>query len=216
MKVNLPRLVFSTVLILLLAGCNLPNGTATTPTIGVVSTKVASTLAALTKSAQQTLIVSSTSASSSTLIQPTKTVTPTFTLTQTLTNTAGPSPTITLTLKPTNTFAPTKTPIPDPGSIAGSITGYPYGSLPGLSIVAYGQEPPYNYSYIITGTGTAYYSMSSDYLIPGHYQVVAYDAFGNTGGCTILVLVISNQTVTCDISNWGGGYRSKPSDVPNP
>jgi hypothetical protein len=82
--------------------------------------------------------------------------------------------------------------------------------------VAYGQEPPYNYSYLITGAGETYFSMSSNYLIPGHFQVVAYDSSGHAGGCTINVLVISNQTVNCDITNWGAGYPAKPSGVPSP
>jgi hypothetical protein len=81
--------------------------------------------------------------------------------------------------------------------------------------VAYGQEPPYNYSYMITGGG-AYFSMSTIYLIPGHFQVVAYDSSGHAGGCTFNVLVISDQTVNCDITNWGGSYRAKPSGVPSP
>jgi hypothetical protein len=220
MKPIFSRLAPSMLLILLLAGCDLPGGAGTTPDAGTVSTIVASTLVALTRSAVQTPLASPTSFSSPTLGLPTNTASPTQTLTltptPTLTITAGPSPTITLTLKPTNTNAPTKTPIPDPGSIAGNILGYPYGSLPGLSIVAYGQEPPYNYSYVITGAGTAYYSLSGSYLIPGHYQVVAYDSSGNSGGCSTLVLVVSNQTVNCDINNWGGGYRAKPAAVPNP
>jgi hypothetical protein len=85
-----------------------------------------------------------------------------------------------------------------------------------LAIVAYGQEPPNYYSYLITGAGETYFSMSSNYLIPGHFQVVAYDSSGHAGGCTINVLVISNQTVICDITNWGGGYPAKPSGVPSP
>ena len=73
------------------------------------------------------------------------------------------------------TLAPSTTPIPKPGSIAGAISGYPYGSLPGLAIVAFGQDPPYYYSYMITNPGATSYSMSSNYLIPGPFQVVAYD-----------------------------------------
>jgi hypothetical protein len=69
---------------------------------------------------------------------------------------------------------------------------------------------------MITNPGDGYYSMSTDYLIPGKYQVVAYDSSNHTGGCAALITVISEQTVTCDITNWGGGYPSKPSDVPNP
>jgi hypothetical protein len=210
MKVNLPGLVISTVLILLLAGCNLPNGTATTPTVGVVATKVASTLNAMTLSPQQSLVASPKVPTFTILAPPTITQTLTPTFTPTFTKTAGPSPTITRTPKPS------ETPVLPPGTITGSIIGYPYGSVPGLAIVAFLQEAPYNHSYAITVSGQTYYENYSEWLIPGHYQVVAYDSSGHTGGCTTLVLVISNQTVICDISNWGGGYRAKPSDVPNP
>jgi hypothetical protein len=213
MKPSFSNLTLSIILILVLAGCNMPNEGTATPEAGIVPTKVAATLGAMTRSAQLTPLASPISA---TVTQPTTTFTPTATLTPTATVTAGPSPTATLTPKPTNTAAATKTPIPDPGSIAGNILGYPYGSLPGLAIVAFGQEPPYNYSYLITGAGTTYYSMSSSYLIPGHFQVVAYDSDGHSGGCTALVLVKSNQTVNCDIINWGGGYPPKPAAVPNP
>jgi hypothetical protein len=116
----------------------------------------------------------------------------------------------------TLTLTPSNTPIPKPGTIEGGISGYPYGSLQKLAIVAFGQEPPYNYSYWITGTGNTSYSMTSDYLLPGKYQVVAYDSSNHTGGCPVIVTVISDQTVTCNITNWGGGYPAKPSDVPDP
>jgi hypothetical protein len=116
----------------------------------------------------------------------------------------------------TLTLAASATPIPKPGSIAGAISGYPYGSLPSLAIVAFGQQPPYYYSYMITNSGATSYSMSSSYLIPGQFQVVAYDASGNSGGCPGMVTVISDQTVTCNITDWAGGYPGKPSGVPNP
>jgi hypothetical protein len=116
----------------------------------------------------------------------------------------------------TLTLPPSATPIPKPGSIEGAISGYPYGSQPSLAIVAFGQAPPNYYSYMITNPGVSSFSMSSNYLIPGQFQVVAYDASGHSGGCPALVTVISEKTVTCDISNWGGGYPPKPSGVPNP
>ena len=203
MKPIFPRLAVSLLLIILLAACNLPQGGVTVPDTGTVATKVASTLAALTQSVQQTPLAST---PSPTLEQPTNTQVPT------LTKTMGP----TNTQIPTETPGPTITPLSAPGTIAGGISGYPYGSVPGLAIVAYGQEPPYNYSYMITGAGETYFAMSSSYLIPGHYQVVAYDSSGHAGGCTVNVLVISNETVNCDITNWGGGYRAKPSGVPSP
>lgn len=205
MKPNHPRLAVSLLLILFLAACNMPQGVATQPDSGTVSTKVALTLEALTASAPVELTVTPTSQTPGTPAA-----------SQTSTNTLAPSFTQSPTQQSTNTSAPTNTPLSDPGTIAGSISGYPYGSVPGLAIVAYGQEPPYNYSYVITASGTTYYSMTTDFLVPGHYQVVAYDSSGHSGGCTFNVLVISNSTVTCDITDWGGGYRSKPSGVPNP
>jgi hypothetical protein len=203
MKPIFPRLAVSLLLVILLAACNLPKGDVTGPDTGAVATKMALTLAALTQTAQQMPI---TSPASSTSDQPTNTQIPT------LTGTTVP----TYTQIPTETPGPTNTPLSAPGTISGSISGYPYGSLPGLAIVAYGQEPPYNYSYMITGAGQTYFEMTTKFLLPGHYQVVAYDASGHAGGCTFNVLVISNQTVNCDITNWGGGYPAKPSGVPNP
>ena len=205
MKLKLLRQVVSVSLILFLAACNLPQGVVTEPDFGTISTRVALTLEALTASAPLEITVTPESQTTGAQIS-------------TQTSTVTPSPTFTLnpTQQSTNTPWATNTPLSDPGTIAGSISGYPYGSVPGLAIVAYGQEPPYNYSYVITGAGETYFSMSTPYLTPGHFQVVAYDASGHTGGCTFNVLVISNQTVICDITNWGGGYRSKPSGVPNP
>ncbi len=54
------------------------------------------------------------------------------------------------------------------------------------------------------------------YITAGDYQVVAYDSSGHAGGCAGNVKVVTNQTVICDIGNWGGGYPAKPSGVPNP
>jgi len=207
MRPIFPRLVVSVLLVILLAACNLPLGGGTEPDAGAVATRVASTLAALTQSVQQT---PSASSPSPTLEQPAYTQTPT------LTATMGPTNTQIVTFTPTATMEPTNTPIPAPGTIAGAISGYSWGSVPRLVIVAYGQEPPYYYSYIITGAGDTHFTMSTDYLIPGHFQVVAYDASGHSGGCTVNVLVISNQSVNCNITDWGGGYRAKPSGVPSP
>ena len=208
MKLIPPRLAISILLILLLAACNLPQNGVTLPETGIVATKVASTLAALTQSAQQMLLASPTSPAG---VQPTTQIP-----TQLPTATTGPTNTQIPTREPTETSAPTTTPIPAPGTIAGSISGYPYGSVPGLAIVAFGQEAPFNRSYLITGVGVTYFEMSTSYLLPGHYQVVAYDSSGHTGGCSVNVLVISDQTVNCDIANWGGGYPAKPSYVPYP
>jgi hypothetical protein len=185
------------------SACNLPKvGTPGGTNSDIVATKVVLTLAAFTESAQQAPMASSTP------LKPTDTVP--IALFPTLT------PTVTLTPTITNTVAPSDTPIPKPGTIAGNISGYSYGSLPKLVIVAFGQEPPYNYSYWITAAGNTSYSMTSNYLIPGKYQVVAYDSGNHTGGCPIIVTVISDQTVSCDITHWGGGYPARPSGVPNP
>jgi len=118
--------------------------------------------------------------------------------------------------QPTDTATPEGTPILKPGSIEGTISGYPYGDIPRLAIVAIGQEPPYNYSYWIAAAGSTYFNMSSDYLLPGFYQVVAYDSSGHAGGCPGGVTVKAEETVTCNISDWSGGYPSKPAGVPNP
>ena len=82
--------------------------------------------------------------------------------------------------------------------------------------MAFGQEPPYNYSYMITSPGDTSYSMSSQYLVPGKYQVVAYDSSNRAGGCPGIVTVVSEQTATCNITHWGGGYPAKPAGVPGP
>ena len=193
-----PIKFISTILfITLLGACNLPRNGTILPTPSTVATIALPTLPALTS----TQVPSPTSS----LPSSTPTITPTLT----------PMPP---SLTPTKVISatPSITPIPQPGTIAGSISGYPYGSLPALAIVAYGQNPPKYYSYIITAPGSATFSMSTDYLIPGPFQVVAYDASGNSGGCPGFVTVISNQTVTCTISDWASSYRSKPSNVPNP
>ncbi len=205
------KIIISALLVACLGACNLP-ATATPGQIdsGAVATGVVLTLEALTQSAQPAPLSSPTSQqlSSPTLGLPTSTQP--VAASPTLTPTLGPTATMALTL------APSATPIPKPGTITGNILGYPYGSLPSLAIVAYGQNPPNYYSYLTTNPGDTSYSMSSSYLIPGPFQVVAYDASGHSGGCTTIVTVISDQTVTCDITDWGGGYPPKPSNVPNP
>jgi hypothetical protein len=118
-------------------------------------------------------------------------------------------PTITFTITPDVT----NTPEPGFGSISGSIVGYPYGSIPQLSIVAFEQTAPYHYWYLILAAGSSYFSMDG-YVSTGKYQVVAYDSSGHAGGCTSLVQVKNNETVSCDISNWGAGYPAKPAGVP--
>jgi hypothetical protein len=208
MKISFPRLGTSLILVTFLGACSLQQANPKTDA-DIVATKVAATLAALTQSAQQTLPYSS---SSPTAIQ--------STFTQPATLVPSPTPglpiTPTDTLIPSATAGPTMTPTPLPGTIAGSVIGYPYGSVPALAIVAFGQDPPKNYSFAITGAGQTFFSMTTKYLLPGHYQVVAYDSSGHSGGCPGTVLVISEQIVNCDVSIWGGGYPAKPSGVPNP
>jgi hypothetical protein len=204
-------ILVSVLIISCLCACNLPGSpTQVGGNPGAVATQVVLTLAVFTQSAQPAPLSSPTSEqlSSPTLAQPTNT--------PTVAPSPDSTPTIGLTATLTLTLPPSATPIPKPGSIAGAISGYPYGSLPSLAIVAFGQDPPYYYSYMITNPGSSSYSMSSSYLIPGQFQVVAYDASGHSGGCPSLVTVISEQTVTCDITNWGGGYPPKPSSVPKP
>ena len=203
------RIFASALLIFFLCACNLQNmGTQTKTNPDTVATIVAQTMAAFTQSTQQTPVISPT------LEQPTRTQS--ISITPSLTPTNTPTPTMTLTPAMTQSEVPTDTPIPKPGTLAGSISGYPYGSLAKLVIVAFGQEPPNNYSYWITASGDTYYSMTSSYLLPGKYQVVAYDSSNRSGGCPGIVTVISDQTVTCNITDWGGGYPAKPSGVPNP
>jgi len=209
MKSLFPRLAESLLLIFILTACSLPVGVAPTADPGIVATIAAATLAAFTQAAEQTQL---TTPSSTTTLQPTNTGTPTPVLSATIRPTISP----TFTPTPTQTKGATNTPVPDPGTIAGSISGYPYGSIPALAIVAFGQEPPYRYSYLITSAGETYFSMTTPYTLPGNYQVVAYDSSGHAGGCAGLVQVISNETVNCTISNWGEGYPSKPASVPNP
>ncbi len=179
-----------------LAGCNLPLVATATLDTDAIATRVVATLNALHTPTGQSL----------------------------------PSPQETATAGiPTNTTEPSKTPVPsktskptatekptpgNPGTIDGGISNYPYGSVPKLSIVAFEQESPYNYSYFITGSGQTSFSMTSSYLIPGTYRVVAYDGSGHAGGCTTIVTVKSDQTSTCDITDWSGSYPPKPSGVP--
>lgn len=197
--------------ILLFSACSLPGraNSTETPTVGF-ETQIAQTLTAISLANPSTPSETLVPATPTDTLQPTQTSTPTLTLEPTLTFTP------TKTLAPTDTQAATKTPIPKPGTIEGSISGYPYGSLPSLTIVAYMQEPPYNYSYWITAPGDSFFSMTSSYLLPGKYQVVAYDADGNSGGCASLVTVKSEETVTCSLSDWSSSFPAKPGSVPNP
>jgi|WetSurMetagenome_2_1015567.scaffolds.fasta_scaffold120783_2 hypothetical protein len=188
------------VVISLIGACSLPGGGKATETPPVsVSTIVALTLTAFSNQNTQT-----SPRATETPAIPTATTEPTITFTPTII--LEPSRTFTLT----QTTMPTKTPIPDPGSIEGYISNYPYGAVPSLQVVAREQEPPFNYSYWITAPGDTYFSMTSQYLLPGKYQVVAYDSDGHAGGCTTIVTVKSNQTSSCNITDWSGSYPPKP------
>jgi len=173
------------VLCLLLAACNLPLSIPSTSEQHAIDTIVASTVQALTQQAEASPQ------------QPLATLTESFT------------PSITPTLTPNVT----NTPEPGFGSISGGIFGYPYGSIPQLAIVAHEQNPPWHYWYLIIPAGSTYFSMDG-YISTGRYQVVAYDYSGHSGGCTTIVEVKNNEMVTCDITNWGGGYPPKPGGVP--
>lgn len=118
-------------------------------------------------------------------------------------------PTITLTKAPEIS----STPEPGFGSISGSISSYPYGSVPQLAIVALEQQAPYHYWYLITNAGNTYFSMDG-YISSGRYQVVAYDPSGHTGGCLTIVEVKNNEMVVCNIIDWSGTYPAKPVGVP--
>jgi hypothetical protein len=208
MKQQRFQLLIPLTILLLLNACNYPINSKQ-DTDARVNTIVASTFQALTHVPQgKTPEPSITNTVVKATVSPQLTSSPS--------SSPGPTLTSTQTLEPSKTKAATNTPIPEPGTIAGNILGYPYGSLPSLSIVAFGQEPPYNYSYIITNPGSAYYEMTGDYVLPGHYQVVAYDSSNHKGGCSMIVEVTSKKTVICDINNWSGSYPNKPAKVPSP
>ena len=180
----------------LLTSCNLPSAGQSTPNPNDVATRVAATLSVLHRSPSkvpQVPLGSPTAQPPAASAQPTR------------------KPTAAATLAPTDTSKPTPG---TPGTIEGGISGYPYGAVPKLTIVAFGQESPSHYSYFITAPGQTSFSMTSSYLIPGKYQVVAFDASGHAGGCTSIVTVHSDQTSTCDITDWSGSYPAKPAGVP--
>jgi len=93
------------------------------------------------------------------------------------------------------------------GIVAGSISGYPYGSLPQLAVVAFSQDTPYWY-WAGTAAGQVYYTVTD--LPPGDYQIVAYDDADHAGGSPAIVTVIAGQTTTADISDWASGWPANP------
>lgn len=177
---NLRAILAGLVVLSFLSACNLPRA-APTPGTDLVASLVAATLQEL--ATPLNLPIPSTTPS----LQP-------------------PTPTSPSTLTPT----PGTTMTPVPGSIEGSISGYPFGSLPALIVVAFDQSSPYlKYWYWKTAPGNTSYAMDG-YVSPGPYQVVAYDASGHAGGCITLVTVVSNQKVSCDITDWAGSYPANP------
>jgi hypothetical protein len=177
----------SILFITVLVACNLPaGGTGTGTGPDEIATTVAQTFEAMTVSAPQTPLDTPT-------LPPTQSQAPSLT------------PTSTLTLTPAITSTP------EPGSIIGDVKNYSYGAIPVLKIIAFNQDT----SYLMwwswkNGEGMTSYAMNG-YIPPAHYQVVAYDAAGHAGGCTTIIEVKSNQTVRCDITNWGGSYPVNPS-----
>lgn len=93
------------------------------------------------------------------------------------------------------------------GTISGNIYGYPYGSLPQLTIVAFNKATGYWY-WVGTATGQSYFSMLD--IPAGTYQVVAYDASGHAGGSTSNIVVTGGQTTNVDINSWSGSYPANP------
>jgi hypothetical protein len=191
------------VLSLFLSACNLPQETQPGVSPDILKTQVAGTLTAIAQPGQP--VPQDTPAQSS----------------QATPSLSHPTSTLTLAASPTGQISrtPTTTPIPKAGAIEGGIYSYPYGAMPALAVVAYDQQSS-KYWYAITTPGSTYYSMTDTankgYVSPGKYQVVAYDSSGRSGGCTAIVTVQSEQSVTCDITDWSGSYRGKPAAVPNP
>lgn len=94
------------------------------------------------------------------------------------------------------------------GIVAGSISGYPYGSLPQLAVVAFSQDTPYYWYWAVTAAGQVYYTVTD--LPPGDYQIIAYDDAGHAGGSPAIVTVIAGQTTNADISDWASGWPANP------
>ena len=180
MTCRVPLLLTCLAFVSVLVACNLPR-TNPTPEGEPVSSLVAATLLSMTTPLPSPTLAAWITAEAATY-PPTEAATPT----------AGVSPT------------------PQPGSIDGKILGYPYGSIPALTVVAFDKSSPYlKYWYWKTASGNTSYTMDG-YVSPGTYQVVAYDAGGHAGGCTTLVDVVSDQKVDCDITDWAGSYPANP------
>jgi hypothetical protein len=94
------------------------------------------------------------------------------------------------------------------GIVAGSISGYPYGNLPQLAVVAFSQDAPYYWYWAGTIAGQVYYTVRD--LPPGDYQIVAYDDANHAGGSPAIVTVTAGQTTTADISDWASSWPANP------
>ena len=94
------------------------------------------------------------------------------------------------------------------GVISGGIYGYPYGSLPGLRIIAFNKSSGYWYL-LDTVSGQSYFSMEE--LPAGTYQVVAYDDGGHAGGASGLIAVTGGKTANADINDWSSSFPADPS-----
>jgi hypothetical protein len=93
------------------------------------------------------------------------------------------------------------------GRISGSVKGYPYGSLPALTIVAFNQGNGYWY-WVGTAAGQGDFSITE--LPPGSYQVVAYDSKGRAGGSPV-VNVLAGQNSVANVTDWRGSYPGSPA-----
>lgn len=108
-------------------------------------------------------------------------------------------------------YPPGYAPATGSGSISGGIYGYPYGGLPNMYVVAFNQDTG-QWRWVGTAIGQAWFSF--DELPAGHYQIVAYDASGNAGGCMTIVFISGGSQATCDCNDWAGGYPAMPSGIP--
>jgi len=91
------------------------------------------------------------------------------------------------------------------GSITGSVS-YPYGNIPGLTLVAFSKSTPYWY-WVGTAAGQSYFTITN--LPPGKYQVVAYDGSGRTGGSDVVTVTAGGSTQT-NVTDWGGSFPPNP------
>jgi hypothetical protein len=110
------------------------------------------------------------------------------------------------------THGPFDVPYPpgyEPQQTTGSITGsvsYPYGNIPGLTLVAFSKSTPYWY-WVGTAAGQSYFTITN--LPPGKYQVVAYDGSGRAGGSAV-VAVSAGDSAQANVTDWSGSFPANP------